>query len=171
MFPGQSLHGVEIFSGPKYFLVQSILWSKIFSGSKYSQVQRILCSKVFSRPKYSLGWSVFEAKVCLGPKWVWDVSYLGIKLCVTLESGINIALNLLFFFDFFQGLRPYSGLHKAYFSSISIKYKWGYAYSFCQNFQGLRLLKGLRLFRSLEYLYLFKCFFLRALHRYINKMF
>ena len=38
---------------------------------------------------------------------------------------------------FFQG--HYSGLHRAYFSSISIKYKWDYAYSFCQIFQGLRL--------------------------------
>ena len=34
------------------------------------------------------------------------------------------------FLTFFQGLRPYSGLHRAYFCSISIKYKWGYAYSF-----------------------------------------
>ena len=37
---------------------------------------------------------------------------------------------LISFLTFFQGLRPYSGLHRAYFSSISIRYKWGYAYSF-----------------------------------------
>ena len=28
----------------------------------------------------------------------------------------------------------YSGLHRAYLSSISIRCKWGYAYSFCQIF-------------------------------------
>jgi hypothetical protein len=38
-----------------------------------------------------------------------------------LESGINIPL--------------------AYLSSIRTRYKWGYAYSFCQFFQGLRLFK------------------------------
>ena len=53
---------------------------------------------------------------------------------------------------FFQGLGPYSGLHRAYFSSISIRYKWGYAYSFSQIFQGLCLFKGLRLFQTLEYM-------------------
>ena len=57
---------------------------------------------------------------------------------------------LINFLTFFQGLRPYSGLHRAYFSSISIRYKWGYDYSFCQIFQGLRLFKGLRLFQTLE---------------------
>ena len=45
---------------------------------------------------------------------------------------------LINFLTFFQGLRPYSWLHRAYLSSISIRYKWGYAYSFCQIFQGLR---------------------------------
>ena len=58
---------------------------------------------------------------------------------------------LINFLTFFQGLRPYSGLHRAYLSSISIRYKWGYAYSFCQIFQGLRLFKGVRLFQTLEY--------------------
>ena len=47
----------------------------------------------------------------------------------TLESGINIALRLLIFWLFSRG----------------------YAYSFCQIFQGLRLFKGLRLFQTLEY--------------------
>ena len=50
---------------------------------------------------------------------------------------------LINFLTFFQGLRPYSGLHRAYLSSISIRYKWGYAYSFCQIFQGLRLFQTL----------------------------
>ena len=62
---------------------------------------------------------------------------------------------LINFLTFFQGLRPYSGLHRAYFSSISIRYKWGYAYSFCQIFQGLRLFKGLRLFQTLEYIVIY----------------
>ena len=57
---------------------------------------------------------------------------------------------LINFLTFFQGLRPYSGLHRAYLSSISIRYKWGYAYSFCQILQGLRLFKGVRLFQTLE---------------------
>ena len=52
---------------------------------------------------------------------------------------------LINFLTFFQGLRFYSGLHRAHFSSISIRYKRGYAYSFCQIFQGLRL------FQTLEY--------------------
>ena len=51
----------------------------------------------------------------------------------------------------FQGLRPYTGLHRAYLSSIIIRYKWGYAYSFCQIFQGLCLFKGVHLFQTLEY--------------------
>ena len=58
---------------------------------------------------------------------------------------------LINFLTFFQGLRPYSGLHRAYFSSINIRYKWGYANSFWQIFQGLCLFKGLRLFQTLEY--------------------
>jgi hypothetical protein len=57
---------------------------------------------------------------------------------------------LINFLTFFQGLWPYSGLHRAYFSSISIRYKWGYAYSFRQIFQPLCLFKGLRLFQTLE---------------------
>ena len=36
------------------------------------------------------------------------------------------------FLTFFQGLWPYSRLHRAYLSSI--RYKWCYAYSFCQTF-------------------------------------
>ena len=58
---------------------------------------------------------------------------------------------LINFLTFLQGLRPYSGLHRAYLGGISIRYKWGYAYSFCQIFQGLPLFKGLRLFQTLEY--------------------
>ena len=61
---------------------------------------------------------------------------------------------LINFLTSFQGLRPYSGLHRAYSCSISIRYKWGYAYSFCQIFQKLRLFKGLRLFQTLEYYFL-----------------
>ena len=41
---------------------------------------------------------------------------------------------LIIFLIFFQGLRPYSGLHRAYFRGICIRYKWGYACSFCQIF-------------------------------------
>ena len=52
---------------------------------------------------------------------------------------------LINFLTFFQGLQPYFGFHRAYFGSICIRYKWGYAYSFCQNFQWLRL------FQTLEY--------------------
>ena len=52
---------------------------------------------------------------------------------------------LIKFLTFFQWLRPYSRFHTAYFSSISIRYEWGYAYSFWLIFQGLLL------FQSLEY--------------------
>ena len=58
---------------------------------------------------------------------------------------------LINFWTFFQWLRLYSGLHRAYFSSMIIMYKWGYAYSFCQIFQRLRLFKGLHSFQTLEY--------------------
>jgi hypothetical protein len=58
---------------------------------------------------------------------------------------------LINFLTFFQGLQPYSGLHRAYFSSISVRYKWGYACSFCQIFQGLCLFKGVRLFQIADY--------------------
>ena len=74
----------------------------------------------------------------------------------TLESGINNkhTPTLIDLLTFFQGLRPYSGLHRASFSSISsIRCKWGYAYSFCQIFHRLRLFKGLCLFQTLEYLH------------------
>ena len=60
------------------------------------------------------------------------------------------SLMLINFLTFFQGLWPYSGLHRAYFISISIRYKCGYSYSFCQIFQELWLFKGLCLFRTLE---------------------
>ena len=42
----------------------------------------------------------------------------------TLESGINITHSptLIIFLTFFQGLRPYSRLHRAFFSNISIRY-------------------------------------------------
>jgi hypothetical protein len=62
---------------------------------------------------------------------------------------------LIIFSIFFQGLRPYSGLHRAYLSSISLRYKWGYAYSFCQIFQGPRLFKGVHLFQAQEYSHFF----------------
>ena len=65
---------------------------------------------------------------------------------LTLEVRINVPLWLLYFQTFFQGLRPYSGLHRAYLSNMIIRYKWGYAYSFCRIFQGLCLLKGVCLF-------------------------
>ena len=58
---------------------------------------------------------------------------------------------LINFLTFFQALRPYSGLRRSYHCSISIRHKWGYAYSFFQIFQGLCLFKGLRLFQTLEY--------------------
>ena len=57
---------------------------------------------------------------------------------------------LINFLPFFQGLRPYFGLHRAYLSGLSIRYKWGYAYFFYQIFQGLHLFKGVRLFQTLE---------------------
>ena len=44
---------------------------------------------------------------------------------------------LIDFLTFFQELWPYSRLDRAYLSIISMRYKWGYAYSFCQIFQGL----------------------------------
>ena len=72
-------------------------------------------------------------------------------LQTTLDSRINVPLRLLYFLSFFSGLQPYSGLHRAYLSSIGMRYEWGYACSFCQIFQGLRLFKGVRLFQIADY--------------------
>ena len=55
----------------------------------------------------------------------------------TLESGIHIPLRLLIFDFFSQGYHLITDLK-------------GYVYSFCQIFQSLRLIKGLRLFRTLR---------------------
>ena len=51
-------------------------------------------------------------------------------------------LMVINFLTFFQGLQPYSGLHSAYFRIISIRYKWGYAYSFLLNFPGATFIQG-----------------------------
>ena len=88
--------------------------------------------------------NLFNQSAQIGQK-IWDV----------LEKTYSRVQNkhtpmLINFLTFFQGLRPYDGLHRAYLSSIRISYKWSYTYSFCQIFQGLRLFKGVRLFRSLE---------------------
>ena len=56
------------------------------------------------------------------------------------------------FLNFFQGLRSYYGLKRLKFYYISLHILRGYVYSFCQIFQRLRLFKGLRLFRTLEYI-------------------
>ena len=59
---------------------------------------------------------------------------------------------LINFLTFFQGLHLFSGLHRAYLSSLSRRYKRSYTLVFfCQIFQGLCLFKGLRLFQTLEY--------------------
>ena len=76
---------------------------------------------------------------------------LAIRSCWYSRVRNKHSPTLINFLTFFQGLRLYSGLHRAYFCSISIRYKWSYTYSFCQIFQGLCLFKGLRLFQTLEY--------------------
>ena len=55
------------------------------------------------------------------------------------------------FWNFFQGVRSYSGLKRLSFYYISLHILRGYVYSFCQIFQRLCLFKGLRLFQTLEY--------------------
>ena len=86
--------------------------------------------------------------------WIFECRYF---LCYLMDNSLYSRVRnkrtptLINFLSFFQGLRPYSGLHRAYLSSISIRYKWGYAYSICQIFQRLRLFKGVRLFQTLEY--------------------
>ena len=54
----------------------------------------------------------------------WGFGYKGSRFRNKCTSTIINFLTL------FQGLRPYSGLHRAYFSSLSIRYKWGYTYHF-----------------------------------------
>ena len=46
------------------------------------------------------------------------------------------------YLTFFQELLTYSGLNRAYLSSISVRYKWGYAYSFLTNFPGAMFIQG-----------------------------
>ena len=43
---------------------------------------------------------------------------------------------LINFLTFFHRLRPYSGLHRAYFSNISIRYEWGLRLFFLPNLPG-----------------------------------
>ena len=62
-------------------------------------------------------------------------------------------------YKFIDSIRPYSRLHRAYSRSRRYKYKWGCAYSFCQIFQGLCLLKGVLIFQTLEYCALHFFFF------------
>ena len=81
----------------------------------------------------------FSATICV--RGGFYISWL-----LTLESGINVPLHLIFFWLFSRGY----GLILDFIEPISIRYKWGYAFSFCQIFQGLRLFQGVRLFRSLE---------------------
>ena len=69
----------------------------------------------------------------------------------TLESGIEVGPTVINFWNFFQELRSYYGLKILKFYYISLHILRGYVYSFCQSFQRLRLFKGLRLFRTLEY--------------------
>ena len=52
---------------------------------------------------------------------------------------------LINFWNFFQGLRSYSGLKRLKVYYISLHILGGYVYSFCQIYQMLRLFKGLRL--------------------------
>ena len=59
------------------------------------------------------------------------------------------------FWNFFQGLRSYYGLKRLKFYWISLHILRGYVYSFSHIFQRLRLFKGLRLFRTLEYRYFY----------------
>ena len=69
---------------------------------------------------------------------------------------------IIYFLAFFQGLWPYSRLHRAQLSSISIRYKWGYACSFCQIFRGYVYPRGYvysRIqIRLAVYSYILSCF-------------
>ena len=78
---------------------------------------RVLCLSV----------SVVWAKLRLPPRFYEPDSIS------TLESRKNVPLRLSIFWLLSRG--PYSGLHRAYLCSISIRYKWGYAYSFCPVLQ------------------------------------
>ena len=53
---------------------------------------------------------------------------------------------LINFLTFFQGLQPYSGLHRVYLSSISIKYKvgMGLCLFFLPNFPGTKFIPDSR---------------------------
>ena len=98
--------------------------------------------KLDSNPKLFIPFSDIKRVGCIE-----EVSWLsGTSLQVKYSRVRNKhSLTLTNLLTFFQGLRPYSGIHRAYFSNISIRYKWGNAYSFSQIFQGLRL------FQTLEY--------------------
>ena len=73
--------------------------------------------------------------------WISETKHFGTCSRVWNKHSPTL-INLL---TFFQGRRPYSGVHRAYISSIGIRYKWSYAYSFWQ------IIQGLCLFKTLEY--------------------
>ena len=55
---------------------------------------------------------------------------------------------LINFLTLFPGATALFWTSQAYLSSV--RYEWGYAYSFSQIFQGLCLFKGVRLIQTLE---------------------
>ena len=130
--------------GPKRFWTRSNCFGHIWN---------ILCPQndfgfINDFSKYILPFDLWQVKnklncsktIWTSAKLFWTYSWVQNKHSPTLINFLTL----------FQGLQPYSGLHRAYLSSVSIRYKCGYAYSFCQIFQGLRLFKGLRLFQTLE---------------------
>ena len=98
-----------------------------------SKLQRIILKVRFtSRFKFQFGHLNLKSKeIEMIP---FELPYSGVRNKHT-PTLIN-------FLSFFQGLQTYSGLHRAYISSISIRYKGGYAYSFCQIFQGAMFIQG-----------------------------
>ena len=75
---------------------------------------------------------------------------------VLIKGGKFINLFIFFFFRiFFSTFFFPSAVYKKIKISVILRegyaYSRGYVYCFCQIFQGLCLLKGVRLFRSLEY--------------------
>ena len=92
----------------------------------------------FERINVLNGWSVSNSSNSTKDKVLWDKNLTWSAACQVKNKQLDSFLlyysrvrnnhspMFIKFLTFFQRLWPYSRLHRAYFISISIRYKWGY---------------------------------------------
>ena len=113
-----------------FWAIFDIFWTK-FGNAHHSDsltIGQLISEWYFGVFKYPLKYTFFWQPLKLVKSK---------KIIPTLKSGINVPLCLLIFW-LFQGLQPYSWLHRAYLNSISIRC----AYSFLPNFPRATFIQG-----------------------------